>query len=1182
MESRSVIVTYCDEYGIWTSIAENLAAQFPLRNLVWKPSNNRATRQIPVLDVDLKRFSPEASKNLPPVTLLQNPYLNIYFVNCEDTEVYRTTVRQQIRDWLQNITSKKNQEWLIVHISSQEVRNATKFLRSSVLDRIKADFNTGKRDRVTQLRMADTDMSESELWADFKAKVKEGILTSFDQNVMSFEEDIRRLDSQRQMPGWNYCTFFILKEGLAHAFEMMNLHEEALRQYDELEASFFQILRDNALTWHGKFGGMEEGDDDANLLDLSRKPYRDQILQNTITVFDFRTYLFGRQCHLLFKLHRPIEICRRAIIFIPMFARTVREHVHNLTQNFLESWIYTACMSIANACDESVLLQSEGPHALVLLNGAQAELLQLARQQLDKLGIQHGRLPKELPFTMSLGYDDVFQPEETEGVERKPMNPELLEAVSTDETFDSLYMSVSARAIKGYDGSGRHRSSLLLHGDVAALQFYRKKFAEAARILESITWRYGQTRWTVLENELVIKHALCLKELGETAKYADACLTLLVNMDDLKEEEQLYYAKELFATVVSKELSEDIYHNFAPMFKVKVVSVVQILQDDDGSFVDVEIDNKLPLSIDVNKLSLRMVSGEVDELWFSARRLTLAPGKNTFRVTCETSASGSYVLEKVHLRVGRLVFLYDFLQESRKRIFRVDSHPQALKAAILPSKEVTLGQMSKFVVSVSSGRNQVAEAALALFPASEGLVFSQVPSLTYTKHSSAASPKGEDASPSTGEIQLDTYDNIPLPAFGPNETLTMTIPYESMVAADEHQVKLIVQYITPNSRRHTFSLTSGVSMMLPLQISSSIIWRDDCMHMRIDMTCTGSIPVRIFDVDFIHPECVKEWRQPPHTSELTLFPRQHSSFVFKVARPKDDAAAQRAAQAHFVVTYQSLRDEVEKALAFTVEDELEKVQLLQHGTFVTQHLKSHLLKNVDYMAYGMSDELELPPLDVAYCESIFAYHDAKVRESLISILKDIFSASRKLDYDQILAINGPLQPYKVSFPIHLPTSQVLTTVELRVREPSEITVGTPTMFDLTIKHSDYWSPSVSKDAAPGAGGGATKELSEFFYDIQIDYENWLLCGHKKRMFTAKAGESTTHSVSLIPLKTGPLHLPRITVSSAHPNVFNQTAYLNEAEQILIKPRTRTSTFFIDQQRSVHYTPAQHDDFDVDR
>lgn len=60
--------------------------------------------------------------------------------------------------------------------------------------------------------------------------------------------------------------------------------------------------------------------------------------------------------------------------------------------------------------------------------------------QLDKLGIQHGRIPKELPFTMSVGYDNAPQQENSEEVERKPMSKDLLEAVSTDEAFDTLYM----------------------------------------------------------------------------------------------------------------------------------------------------------------------------------------------------------------------------------------------------------------------------------------------------------------------------------------------------------------------------------------------------------------------------------------------------------------------------------------------------------------------------------------------------------------------------------------------------------------------------------------------------------------------------------------------------------------------------------------------------------------------
>ncbi|GJJ73122.1 trafficking protein particle complex subunit 10 [Entomortierella parvispora] len=1158
MEPKRVIVTYCDEHGNWANIADDLASRLPLRNLVWKPSNNRATRNIAMLDVELRRFAPESSKNLPPVTLLQNPYLNLYFVNCEDNETYKTTVRQQIREWIQLVTSKKNQEWLIVHVSNQEgARNATRFLKSSVLDRIKADFNTGKKDRVAQLKMADTELSEMELWADFTAKMKDGIVSSFDQNVLTFEEDIRRLDSQRQMPGWNYCTFFILKEGLTHAYEMMNLHEEALRQYDELEASFFQILRDNALTWYGKFGGMQEGDDDANLLDINRKPYRDLIMQNTISVFDFRTYLFGRQCNLLFRLRRPVEICHRALIFIPAFARTVREHVSNLTENFLESWIYSACMCIVNECDDTVPMSSDDPHMMVLLDGAKAELLQLARQQLDRLGIQHGRLPEELPFTMSVGFEDNNDQAHSEEVERKPMSKDLLEAVSTNETFDALYMSVSARAIKGFDGSGRHRSSLLLHGDVAALQFFRKKYAEAARILESITWRYGHNGWTVLENELVIKHAKCLRELGDTNKYAQACLTLLRNMNDLNQEDQLFYANELFGTAGSKDLKQELYHQFAPMFDIKVVSVVDILKDEDGSYLDIIIDNKLPKEIEFNKLSLRMVSGEVDELWFNIRHGTLKPGKNPLRVTCETSASGTYVLEKVHLKVGKLVFLYDFLQENKKRVFRVDSNPQALKASIKSPSVREAGHSNTFLVYVSSGKNHVAEATLSLFPASEGISLSLVPALTFTKESADGS--GKVAAP--GEISLENYDAVTLPAFGPNETLIIAVPYESMMELHEHFLKLVIQYLAPNARRHAFTLTTSIDTLLPLQVSHSVIWRDQSLNLKVDVTCTGLVPVRIMNVELRQPKSVKEFNQPPFVGETTLFPRQHASFVFKISRPAD--VQDLVSKTDFIISYQSLKEEVESALSAVINADLAKAELSQHALFVTAHLKNLLLKSVDYTAYGMSDELELPALDVRSCESAFAYHDAKVRNVLIGILKDLFSDKKRLDYDQIVELSSSNQVRQISFPIALPTTQMLVTVEITAEGQQELTVGTPATFQLSVQHSSYWNAIQEEEKS-----------SDFYYDILVDYENWLLCGHKKRLFSAKPGTITTHAVSLVPLKTGPLHVPKIVITSGASSVYCQTAYVNEAEQVLIKPRTTTSTFFIDQQRGVHFTNSQ--------
>lgn len=48
-------------------------------------------------------------------------------------------------------------------------------------------------------------------WAELISKIKEGILSAFDTAITLREDEVRRSEGQRQMPGWNFCTYFILK-----------------------------------------------------------------------------------------------------------------------------------------------------------------------------------------------------------------------------------------------------------------------------------------------------------------------------------------------------------------------------------------------------------------------------------------------------------------------------------------------------------------------------------------------------------------------------------------------------------------------------------------------------------------------------------------------------------------------------------------------------------------------------------------------------------------------------------------------------------------------------------------------------------------------------------------------------------------------------------------------------------
>lgn len=116
-----------------------------------------------------------------------------------------------------------------------------------------------------------------------------------------------------------------LQESLASSFEGVNLFEDALWQYDELEASFYQVLKEKNLSWFGTLITPQAKDDSLPLLSINKKPYRDLILANTISVFDFRIYLLSRQCALLAKMGRIVEVGKKATAFLGAFGRRLKE-----------------------------------------------------------------------------------------------------------------------------------------------------------------------------------------------------------------------------------------------------------------------------------------------------------------------------------------------------------------------------------------------------------------------------------------------------------------------------------------------------------------------------------------------------------------------------------------------------------------------------------------------------------------------------------------------------------------------------------------------------------------------------------------------------------------------------------------------------------------------------------------
>ncbi|EEB93507.1 hypothetical protein MPER_07821 [Moniliophthora perniciosa FA553] len=331
-------------------------------------------------------------------------------------------------------------------------------LKGSVIDKIRADFKSDKRERTYVHRIGS-------YYGPRGVENPAGLGRAFQASVAQREEDVKRSEGQRQMPGWNFCTFFILKESLASSFEGVKLFDEALLQYDELEASFYQVLKEKNLSWFGTLITPDPRDDSAPLLSVSKKPYRDLILANTISVFDFRIYLLARQCELLAQSGRVVEVCKKAGAFLGAFGRRLREVEATLPPFFIESWIYSSALSVVEQSDLWVADLSLDP-SLSAFNAGKAELVELARHQLDMIGIKIGHLPLKPPFS-SVSTSQVVN--EKPSPSNQITNSQLLATFSDKEAFYELYVQTTNRAIELYAKSGRRKFALKLHGSLAAL-----------------------------------------------------------------------------------------------------------------------------------------------------------------------------------------------------------------------------------------------------------------------------------------------------------------------------------------------------------------------------------------------------------------------------------------------------------------------------------------------------------------------------------------------------------------------------------------------------------------------------------------------------------------------------------------------------------------------------------------
>ncbi|XP_066115340.1 trafficking protein particle complex subunit 10 isoform X2 [Saccopteryx bilineata] len=615
MENKP-IVTCAGDQNLFTSIYPTLSQQLPREPMEWRRSYGRAPKMIH-LESNFVQFKEELLPKEGNKALLTFPFLHIYWTECCDTEVYKATVKDDLTKWQNVLKAHSSVDWLIVVVENDaKKKNKTNILpRTSIVDKIRNDFCNKQSDRCIVLSDPLKDSSRTqESWNAFLTKLRTLLLMSFTKNLGKFEDDMRTLREKRTEPGWSFCEYFMVQEELAFVFEMLQQFEDALVQYDELDALFSQYVVN--------FGA----GDGANWLTffcqpvkswnglILRKPIdmekRELIQRQEATLLDLRSYLFARQCTLLLFLQRPWEVAQRALELLHSCVQELKLLEVSVPPGALDCWVFLSCLEVLQrieGCCDRMQIDSNIAHTVGLWSYATEKLKSLG--YLCGLVSEKGPNSEDLNRTVDLLAGLGAERPETANTAQSPYK-KLKEALSSVETFEKHYLDLSHATVEMYTSIGRIRSAKFVGKDLAEFYMRKKSPQKAETYLQGALKNYLAEGWALPITHTRKQLAECQKHLGQIENYLQTS-SLLASDHHLTEEERKYFCQEIlnFASQYSDIPGHKVVlpmHSFAHLRDLRFTPSNAVVHVGGILSVEITVCSQMPVPVHVEQIAINV------------------------------------------------------------------------------------------------------------------------------------------------------------------------------------------------------------------------------------------------------------------------------------------------------------------------------------------------------------------------------------------------------------------------------------------------------------------------------------------------------------------------------------------------------------------------------------------------
>ncbi|XP_073743203.1 trafficking protein particle complex subunit 10 isoform X4 [Callorhinus ursinus] len=429
-----------------------------------------------------------------------------------------------------------------------------------------------------------------------------------------FEDDMRTLREKRTEPGWSFCDYFMVQEELAFVFEMLQQFEDALVQYDELDALFSQYVVNfgagDGANWLTFFCQPVKSWDGLVL----RKPIdmekRELIQKQEATVLDLRSYLFSRQCTLLLFLQRPWEVAQRALELLHSCVQELKLLEVSVPPGALDCWVFLSCLEVLQrieGCCDRAQIDSNIAHTVGLWSYATEKLKSLG--YLCGLVSEKGPNSEDLNRIVDLLAGLGAERPETANTAQSPYK-KLKEALSSVEAFEKHYLDLSHAAIEMHTSIGRTRSARLVGKDLA--EFYmRKKSPQKAEIyLQGALKNYLAEGWALPITHTRKQLAECQKHLGQTENYLQTS-SLLASDHHVTEEERKHFCQEIlsFASRQTDSPGHKIVlplHCFAQLRDLHFTPSNAVVHVGGVLSVDITMCSQMPVPVHVEQIAINV------------------------------------------------------------------------------------------------------------------------------------------------------------------------------------------------------------------------------------------------------------------------------------------------------------------------------------------------------------------------------------------------------------------------------------------------------------------------------------------------------------------------------------------------------------------------------------------------